>query len=148
LNRETRGLISEIINNLYEEQSVLEMVNWVLETDARAKVEAETFALGYVLGSLMNHAYGVARHEKRDKKTNESWMKYAVKKFGEEEATRIIEEFDRRVKEQVKELKAKGGRPINVEPTDKETDAIRNMLIPMIPQFREKISKELALRKV
>ncbi len=148
LKRETKGLISEGISSTYEKQNILEKVNWALENDARAKIEAESSTPGYVLGSLMSSGCDTARHEKQNRKQRESWVRGTLRRHGKKQGIQMIERIDRSTEEVAKEMKAEGGRPLKVELTDKETDEIRDMLIPMIPLLREKISKELALRKL
>jgi len=142
LDRETTGLISEMINYAFEKQSCLKTINWVLEADDQVRSQ-EDLALGYFLGSLMNTADHVATLKKRYEKLEKQYKK-RLKKIHGKEATKELKERGRRLEE----MRAKGGRPIKAELTEEETENIRNMLIPMIASFREKIRKEIALSRV
>ena len=143
---ETRDLISETINAVYEKQDFLGTVNWILKTDddrVSTRDDLENLALGYSLGALMNIAYDVARHKKLEKKYDEKYKEEMERKLGKE-ATKAIREMNRRLEE----MKAKGGRRVENLLTDEETDDIRNMLIQVIPRFRWKIRKELEIRRI
>lgn len=143
---ETRDLISETINAVYEKQDFLGTVNWILKTDddrVSTRDDLENLALGYSLGALMNIAYDVARHKKLEKKYDGKYKEEMERKLGKE-ATKAIVEMNRRLEE----MKAKGSRPVENKLTDEETDDIRNMLIQVIPRFRWKIRKELAIRRI
>jgi len=146
LDIETRDLISETINAVYEKQDFLGTVNWILKTDddrVSTRDDLENLALGYSLGALMNIAYDVARHKKLEKKYDGKYKEEMERKLGKE-ATKAIVEMNRRLEE----MKAKGSRPVENKLTDEETDDIRNMLIQVIPRFRWKIRKELAIRRI
>jgi len=93
----------------------------------------EDLALGYFMGSLMNIACNIARQRKLVKKVDARYKKRMEK---------IIKKVE--VKKEVK----KRGRPLQTELNEKELESIRDMLIPMIAEFREKIRKEIALGKV
>ena len=143
---ETRDLISDTINAVYEKQNFLGTVNWILKTDddrVSTRDDLENLALGYSLGALMNIAYDVARHKKLEKKYDDKYKEEMERKLGKE-ATKAIAEMNRRLEE----TKAKGVRRVANELTDEETDDIRNMLIQVIPRFRWKIRKELAIRRI
>jgi len=142
LDAETRGIIFAIINNAFENQNVLETINWVLESDNQVRSK-EDLALGYIVGSLINIADKVASGRKLIDKLNKQGKEILKKSLGKEQARKMIEEQRKRVEE----IKAKGGRRIKSELTDGEIYDIKNMLIPMISGFREKIRKEEALRK-
>jgi hypothetical protein len=146
LDIETRDLISERINAVYEKQDFLGTVNWILKTDddrVSTREDLENLALGYSLGALMNVAYDVARHKKLEKKYDEKYKEEMERKL-RKEATKAIAEMNRRLEE----MKAKGIRPVANELTDEETDDIRSMLLQMIPRFRWRIRKELAMRRI
>ena len=146
LDIETRDLISETIDAVYEKQDFLGTVNWILKTDddrVSTRDDLENLALGYSLGALMNIAYDVARHKKLEKKYDEKYKEEMERKLGKE-ATKAIAEMNRRLEE----MKAKGGRRVENKLTDEETDDIKNMLIQVIPRFRWKIRKELAIRRI
>ena len=143
MDAETRGLISEMINNVFEKRNFLETINWVLEADDQVRSQ-EDLALGYFMGSLMNNADDFAWNKKWREKSKKLRKKRMEKNWGKEEATKYLKEQERAVEE----LTAKGGRHMKVELTEEETESIRNMLIPMITSFREKIRKEIALSRV
>ena len=143
---ETRDLISDTINAVYEKQDFLGTVNWILKTDddrVSTREDLENLALGYSLGALMNIAYDVARHKKLEKKYDGKYKEEMERKLGKE-ATKAIAEMNRRLEE----MKAKGVRRVANELTDEETDDIRSMLLQVIPRFRWRIRKELAMRRI
>ena len=141
MDRETRGLISEKIDYAFEKQPLLKTINWILEADDRV-VSQEDLALGYFIGSLMNIAYDIAFHKKLNEKCDKMFKKELEKIYGKEGATKRLKEDDIILEE----TKAKGGRRIKAELTEEEIGDIRNMLIPMIVPFREKMRKEVVLR--
>ena len=141
MDRETRGLISEKIDYAFEKQPLLKTINWILEADDRV-VSQEDLALGYFIGSLMNIAYDIAFHKKLNEKCDKMFKKELEKIYGKEGATERLKEDDIILEE----TKAKGGRRIKAELTEEEIGDIRNMLIPMIVPFREKMRKEVVLR--
>ena len=143
MDTETRGLISEIINYVFEQQNVLKTINWVLEVDDQVTSQ-EDLALGYIIGSLMNIADSIANRKRLIEKTEKRYKKELDKIYGKEGAVKRLEEQDTFLKER----RVKGGRPIKVELTEKETEDIKNLLIPMIARFREKIRSEGVLRRV
>lgn len=55
MDTETRGAIENQINYVYQEQNMLEHIDWILEID-REVISLNDFALGYFLGSLMQIA--------------------------------------------------------------------------------------------
>lgn len=142
LDIEIRGLISEVINYVFEKQDVLKTINWILGVDDQV-ISEEDLALGYFMGSLMTIADNVASRKKLIEKLDKRTKKALEKGLGKERAAKSLEEQDRRL-----EIRARGGRHIKTELTEEETNDIRNMLIPMIAQFREKIRKEMALGQV
>jgi hypothetical protein len=141
LDRETRGLISEKIDYAFEKQHLLKTIDWILEADDRV-VSQEDFALGYFMGSLMNVAYDIAFHKKLSEKCDKKFKKELEKIYGKGKSYERLRERDRIIEE----ARAKGGRRIKAELTEEEIGDIRNMLIPMIVPFREKIRKEVVLR--
>jgi len=143
LDVETRGMVSGIVNYAFEKQSVLETIKWVLEVDDRV-MSQEDLALGYVVGSLMNIADNVASRRKLEEKLEKRYKKGLEKIYGKEKAAKEMQELDITLEK----TRAKGGRRIKSELTEEENDDIKNMLIPMIPRFREKIRKELAMRRI
>jgi hypothetical protein len=96
------------------------------------------------MGSLMNIAYHVASRMKLEEKLDPKYRKGLETFLGKEQAAKILHEDAMRLEK----AKAKGGERVTSELTEEETDDIRNMLIPMIPRFREKIRKELAMRTI
>ena len=149
MDRETRGLISEIVNDVFEKQSCLKTLNWVLEADDRVRSQEdlarsqEDLALGYFLGSLMNTADHVATVKKLNEKLEKQDKKRLKKIYGKE-AAKELKERGRRLEE----MRAKGGRPIKAELTEEEKEDIKKMLIPMIALFREKIRMEITLSRI
>jgi len=143
LDIETRGWISGTVNSVFEKQIVLETVNWILETDDQVESQ-EDLALGYFMGSLMNIAGNVASRRKLEEKSEKQFKKGLEKIYGKEGATKELREYHAILEE----ARAKGGGQIESELTEEETEDIRNMLIPMIQRFREKIRKELAMRSI
>lgn len=143
MDRETRGRISEIIDYAFEKQNVLKTINWILEADNQVGSQ-EDLALGYFMGSLVNNTYDVAGHKKVNEKLEKQYKKRLEKICGKEGATKRLREDDIILEE----TRTKGGRRIKAELTEEEIEDIRNMLIPMIVPFREKIRKEVALRRV
>ncbi|MHC3129180.1 MAG: hypothetical protein IBV52_03790 [Candidatus Bathyarchaeota archaeon] len=137
----TRGVISAIINNVFETQNILETINWIIESDDQI-VSTEDLALGYMLGSLMNISADIASDIKKDEKLKKWYKKELEKKFGKEEAFKMMMEQ----KKKNEEIKSKGGRRIDCKLTEEETEKIRTVLIPMISRFREKINQEEALK--
>jgi len=143
LDVEARGKISEWIDGVFERQNVLKTVNWILEADDLVRSK-EDLALGYFMGSLVNVAYDIAFH-KRVKEKTDMWLKKRLEKiYGKEGAAKELREQARVVEEE----RAKGGRRMSAELTEEEDEDIRNMLIPMIQRFREKIRKELAMKSI
>lgn len=145
MDRETIGRISNLINNTFEKQNILETVNWILEADTFKVIESqEDLALGYILGAILNIGDCIVRDKKYDD-TIVKWKKKMLEKMLEKEELKKMLDAQPKIGEQAK---AKGGRIhyIKVETTEKETDRVRNMLIPMIAPYREKISKEKALK--
>ena len=143
MDREIRGLISGTIDYVFERQNVLKAINWILEADDQVRSQ-EDLALGYFMGSLVNIAHDVAGHNKVNEKLEKQYKKRLEKICGKEGATKKLKEDDTILEE----TRAKGGRRIKAELTEEEIEDIRNMLIPMIAPFREKIRKEVALRRV
>jgi hypothetical protein len=143
LDFKIKGLVSETLNHALEEQSCLEVINWILEVDEEVSSK-EDLALGYVMGSLMNIAYNVAGRMKLEEKLDPKYRRELEKFLGKEEAAKVLRSDAVRLEKG----KAKGGEQVTGELTEEETDEIRNMLVPMIPRFREKIHKELAMRAI
>ncbi len=140
---EIKGVVSEIIDMVFEHQNLLEGVNWILESDDSVRSK-EDLALGYFLGSLMTSAVDVATDMKLNKINRQAYEKRLEQIYGKEDALKRLQEMDAKIEER----RAKGGTRMTVELTEEETEEIRNMLIPMIARFREKICKEVAVKKV
>ena len=136
-----RGIISEKINRAFEEQKILETVDWLLEADDQIYHSREDLALGYFIGSLMSMAADIVRTIKLGIKRDKMYRRNLKKIYGKEGAKEVYE------KHTLERIRAKGGRPLKIELTENEKDDIKNMLIPMIARFREKIRQEEALRK-
>jgi hypothetical protein len=142
LDFEIKGIISEIIDMVFENQNMLETVNWILESDDSVRSK-EDLALGYFIGSLMSSAVDVATDMKLNKINRQAYEKRLEQIHGKEEALKRLKEIDAKIEER----RAKGGTPMTVELTEEETEEIKNMLIPVIARFREKLSKEEAFKK-
>jgi hypothetical protein len=127
LDTETRGLISGFFNAAFEQTKVLDIVDWVLRADDQI-LSREDLALGYYIGSLMNMAMDAAEHKKL--------------------MSKVMSKASEGLKKSLAESKAKGGRPLKGRLTNEEIEEIKNMLIPMIGSFREKIRQEEALRRL
>ena len=138
----TRGLISQTINNIFETQDFLETVDWILESDSQIK-SREDLALGYFLGAISDISHNYVRERLKNYKSWKIADKHLQKLVGKEEARKATEANQKAIRE----LRSKGGRQLKIEVTEKETEEIRNMLIPMFASFRDKIRKEEALRK-
>ena len=139
----TRGLISGTLNYAFEEQNVLDTMDWILEADDHTRSQ-EDLALGYFLGALMNISCNLASRVKQEETLGKLWKKELEKIHGKKEAAKRLQEQNIMLEQE----RAKGGRRIKTELTEEETDDIRNMLIPMIQSYREKIRKELAMRAI
>ena len=136
-----RGLISGTVNYAFEKQRVLDTIDWILEADDHTRSQ-EDLALGYVLGALMNISCNLASRVKQEEKQDKQYKKMLASIYGKKEAAKHLQESNIGLEQE----KAKGGRSVRTEVTEEETDDIRNMLIPMIQRFREKIRKELAMK--
>jgi hypothetical protein len=143
MDDETTGTVSGIISSVFENQNILETVNWILKSDEQV-MSKEDLALGYIMGALMSSAVDVAMDMKLSKINRQAYEKRLEQIYGKEEALKKLQEMDGKIEER----RAKGGRQIKIELTEKETEDIRNMLIPMIAPFREKVRKEEAIKKL
>jgi hypothetical protein len=114
LDTETRGAIENQINFVYQEQNMLEHIDWILEID-RELTSLNDFALGYFLGSLMH----IARNKAELSKT----------------ATKL-----RKSKRLPKKL--------FVSLTEAETEEIRDIIKRWVNPFREKLNREIDVRRV
>lgn len=139
MNKEVIGLLSEGIEKTLEQKNIVEKAKWAIEADEEI-ISIEDFTLGYVLGSLMNNlkdgVYWIKWAEKYDAKRERDSVKILGREKYNELKTKVI-----------LESKGKSGRTIKSEVTEAEIDRIRNMIAPMITQFRAKISQEYALSK-
>ena len=141
MDREIRGLISEAIERVFNQQNILDTAKWA--TDADDEIQSiEDFALGYVVGALTNIAHNLLVDDKLRAKNKEIKHRILIKDMGKEEAMKFEAELDKNAKA----FKAKGGRKVKFETTDEEDNEIRQMITPMIAQFRIKLNQELALR--
>lgn len=140
MDSETRGIVSQIINAVFKNQKILETVNWVFESDDRI-TSKEDLALGYFIGTLMTSAVDVATESKLNKKNRQVYEKRLEQIYGKQEASKKLREMDAKIKER----RAKIGTHMTIELAEEEIKDIRNMLIPMISRFREKIRKEIRI---
>ncbi|MFB3888721.1 MAG: hypothetical protein ACE14S_04455 [Candidatus Bathyarchaeia archaeon] len=136
----TRGIISAIIENVYQNQNFTETIQWILDSDNEIDSK-EDLTLGYFLGSLANIANHTACEAIIDRAREFEYEQSLKKIFGDAEGEKKIFEYRR-----AKEKYAKDGQ-WTIELPQEETDQIRNMLVSMISQFQKKISQEIALKK-
>ena len=139
----TRGVISSIINNSFETQKVLETIKWILETDDDV-VCKEDLALGYFIGSLMNISSNTWSRLKKEEIVENYYKKSLEKTYGKKQGKIKYLEYKMRMEENNENEKSQ----VIVELPNEEVEKIRNMLIPMIPKFREKIRQENILHKI
>jgi hypothetical protein len=142
MDTETRGLISEMIEENYEKGNVLETTNWVLQSNDTIESKKD-FALGYIIGSLIQIAINTVSFKKFRIKAEKIENELLRKSLGNERAKQII--ADQLLEKEA--LKRKGGRTIDIRLTEEELHTIRSMLLPMIAKFQEKISIEESLGK-
>jgi hypothetical protein len=147
LDAETKGLISQAINDIFETQDFLDTVNWILESDTQV-ASKEDLAFGYFLGALSTVAHRYVLIRLRDSKVEKSVEKYMQKEIGRKRATETMQRVKKDLEKKAEEIRSRGGRPVKIEVTGKDTEEIRSMLIPMFSSFRDKIRKEEALKKV
>ena len=147
MDAEIRGQISKTINDIFETQNFLDTVNWILESDAQVRSK-EDLALGYFLGGLSTIAHNYVLVRLQDSKIEKITKRQMEKELGKEKAKEVRQRIKEDEEKAREEIRSKGGRPVRIEVTGKETEEIRSMLIPMFSSFRDKIRKEEALRKV
>lgn len=123
MDRETRGMISETLHWNYERSKVLETVDWALKADDQI-LNQEDFVLGYYIGSLMSMSVEIVARRN------------------------LFDKLPDLLKKESAEVKPKRGRPRSIAATRKEKEEIKDMLIPMIARFREKIRQEETLKKL
>lgn len=139
----TRGMISKITRNIFENQNVLETINWIVEIDDEIG-SIEDLALGYFIGSLMNISNNTAIDLKRRDFFDKMYKKSLEESFGKEEGRKKYLEY----KLKQEEAKDSGAKYTEIALNEEDTEEIRQMLIPMVTRFREKIRQEMALTLV
>jgi hypothetical protein len=142
LDRETRGKISESLEDAFENYRISEVSKWAIDADEEIE-SVEDFILGYLLGSLMKSAWVYLHDKKCDDKLEELEHRFYLKHIGKE----ATEELEEQMEREVKQLKSARIRIPEIEVSEKELYEIRSMIIPYISQFRTKIRQEQALRK-
>jgi hypothetical protein len=125
LDTETRGIIEHQINTVYQNQNTLEGLDWILEIDKDLESFYD-FALGYVLGSLMQIVVNHAVTLKEAKKT------------------KVL--FEKLEKER-KENPNRKFRRVIAELSEEETEEIRDIIKRWVIPFREKLNREIDIRK-
>ena len=135
MDRETKGLISEMLTNAYEKQNVIETILWALEADENIESE-EDFALGYMIGALNNIANRIIANKKE-----QDWRYKLMKKILNKE----YEKTQTQIEKANEERRTKRVITKRFDTTDREVSIIRNMIIPMMAPFRTKITHEIAL---
>ena len=126
LDRETRGKISELLHKIYEKQNIVDTCFWAMEADEKI-ISKEDFALGYILGALANISNGMIL----DRKLRDKIRRDFTKPIG---------------KEATEKLKPEAIKPLRIDTTALQYNEVKNMLIPMIAQYRTKIGYELGLK--
>ncbi|MGD9130257.1 MAG: hypothetical protein PVH73_01625 [Candidatus Bathyarchaeota archaeon] len=139
----SRGTISAIINNVFENQNVLETINWIIETDDDI-VSREDLALGYFIGSLMNISNNTARDLKKWEILEKRYKKSLEEIYGKEEGLEKFFEY----KMGTDESNDNGVNYTKIVLCEEDIEDIRNMLRPMIAPFREKIRQEEVLNVI
>jgi len=122
---ETRGAIENQINSVYQEQNMLEGLDWILEID-RELTSLNDFALGYFLGSLMEIVCNKAETLKDAKK-----FKVRYEKF----------------KKELEKNPNKRMRRVTTKLTKEETEEIRDIIKRWVNPFREKLNREIDVRR-
>jgi hypothetical protein len=143
LDIKSRGTISAIINNVFENQNVLETINWIIETDDDI-VSREDLALGYFIGSLMNISNNTARDLKKWEILEKRYKKSLEEIYGKEEGLEKFFEY----KMGTDESNDNGVNYTKIVLCEEDIEDIRNMLRPMIAPFREKIRQEEVLNVI
>lgn len=139
----TRGIISATIEYVFENQNVLDTIEWMFRIDDDV-ISREDLALGYFMGSLMNISNELAIDVIRWNIIDKMDKEFYINAFGKEEGLKkYIENKMRR-----EESKESGTNYTKIQLSEEDTEAIRNMLIPMITRFREKIRQEKVLERI
>lgn len=124
LDTEIIGTIENQINSVYQEQNMLEGLEWILEID-RELTSLNDFALGYYLGSLMQIACNTAETLKNAKRFEVRFEKFKI---------------------ELKKNPNKRMRRVTVKLTEEETEEIRDIIKRWVNPFREKLNKEILQR--
>ena len=126
MNIEARGAIDKFINTVYQKQNMIDTLNWLSEKDKDIE-NFEDLAMGYFFGSIVSEASQLAAN----------WN--------------FIEVYERRWKKYLKDLEKNSKRKmqtITPKLSNEETEEIKDILKKWIPQFREKIKKEIAVLRL
>jgi hypothetical protein len=145
MDRETKGLVSDCIDNLIEQKNLTDKTNWALEAIKthyllKPKETDKMLTLAYILGSGLSSISDVVFDRKRYQKLIEINYKSMVKNLGKEEADKFQAELIM--------TKGRKGKPLTIKVTEEDYDYIKSKLIPIIAQLEIKINQEQALKKV
>jgi len=116
----TRGNISKLLANYFEDSSVLENLKWLMQEDEQINSEKD-FALGFLWGMVMSQSNSMLLLSQINKK--------------------IPEEANQEVS-----IRSKPVRLPKIPPKDFEE--LKSMAIPWIASYRKKIDNEELLKRV
>jgi hypothetical protein len=146
LDTEVRGQISEAIERVLNETSILDAVAWAIEANEIPKAQQENFALGYILGATAKTTSNILVQHKAEVKTRDAKHRKIAEDYGEEEAAANDLEQEQ-IRKAVRAKADKKVKPLEIDTNAEEVEKIRDMIIPYLTQFRSKISQELALKR-
>ena len=127
MDTESRGVIEHQINVVFQNQSILAGLDWILEIDKDLESFYD-FALGYILGSLMQIVVKHAETLKGNKKTKALFEKLEEERKKNPNTNRKF-------------------RRVYAKLTEEETEEIRDIIKRWVVPFREKLNREIDIRK-
>lgn len=130
MDAETRGPIEKHLDYLISSMDMTNTIRWVLrEIPVHSP---EDFALGYLIGFSMKHAYDIAYHKKVIKKLDEN----REREFGKERMKEIEKEYE--------EWKERSGdyKPIRVYWTKKDKTDVGDVLKRRLVDMKRKVSRD------
>lgn len=136
-----RGVVSELIEHVFETQKILKTIDWIVQSDYET-ISKEDLALGYFMGSLMNISANVVLTLTLQRILDEGYRQKLRQIYGEKEGEHEFVKYKMRIETS----KAKNHSSIDLNDVDKEQ--LRAMLIPMITLFREKVRQEMVLDNI
>lgn len=123
MDKETRGVIENALDEGIEGSNVKDIIDWV--QDGMIPIGSpEDLALGYMLGSLARLAHRIALGDKITKKMDKEYEK----KFGKK--------FER-------PAPSKDSKRLRIYLTKRDIDEIRDMLKRRIMDIKSKITRDL-----